>query len=166
MGNGSPKDVGGPLALARSRMIMVAETLALKHRFGRVFGFYVSAESGSEPADFSWSLGRDKYPSPLRAAFFPAAFFTAKLSFAVFRGATAFAAGDFAASARFSAQRFFVPAIIAFRPAALSLRFGFAWSGGAFDVASACFAGGFFSVARGAFKSTAFFACVTASLAF
>jgi hypothetical protein len=59
------------------------------------------------------------------ADFFPAAFFRA--------GAGFFVAADFAA-ARFAAHIFFVAAMIAALPAALSFRFGF----GAFAEAGAC----------------------------
>jgi hypothetical protein len=69
------------------------------------------------------------------AAFFATVFFTA--AFFVRAGAA------FAAAARVAAHLFFVASEIAFRPAALSLRFGFDGSGLAFAEGFAPFAGGF-----------------------
>jgi hypothetical protein len=71
----------------------------------------------------------------------------------------------FSASARFSAHRFLVAAMIAFLPAAESFRLGFDGSGVAFDGGLECFTGGFFAAPKDTCKLTASFARVTAALA-
>ena len=100
--------------------------------------------------------------SPVRAvtkfaAFTGAAFFAATFFTAVF---FATAGASFFAADRFAAHRFFVDSEMAFRPAALNLRFGIEGSGVAFD---GCLAGGFFAVPEDAW--TASFARMTAAFA-
>jgi len=71
----------------------------------------------------------------------------------------------FPASARFSAHRFFVAAMMAALPARLSLRLGFGAAGAAFDGGADCLARAFFAVLEDACKLTASFARVTAAFA-
>ena len=100
------------------------------------------------------------------AAFAGGAFTVAFLTAAFFRAVfLALADCAFAASALFCAQRFFVAAMIAFLPAALSFRSGFEGSGVAFDGGLERFTVGFFAFPEDACKLTASFARMTAAFA-